>query len=288
MIRSEVLVSAGARLGEGPLWDQANGDVVWVDIMAEQVLRTRLSAADLRRSSIGEPVGSLAATADGGLVGATPTGLRRLDRDGAPHVARFPECRADLRANDGKAAPGGRFVVGTMSVGEPELGAGSLWAFGHGQPSVLVADTTISNGLAWSSDGSVMYFIDTPTQQVVAFDHDIEAGTVGSPRPHVVVDPVVGAPDGMCIDEEGGLWIALWGGCAVHRYLDGVLDAVVEVPTPLVTCPAFVGDDLSLLVVTTASLDAGGADGAGDLYVVEPGVRGSPIPVLGTWAETWD
>ncbi len=288
MIRFEVLVPAGARLGESPLWDQTTGDVVWVDILAELVFRTSLSAADLRRSSIGEPVGSLAVTGDGGLMGATPTGLRRLDREDAPHVARFPECRANLRANDGKAAPGGRFVVGTMSVGEPEPGAGSLWAFGDGQPSVLVAGTTISNGLAWSSDGRVMFFIDTPTQQVAAFDHDIESGTVGSPRPHIVVDPVVGAPDGMCIDEEGGLWIALWGGSAVHRYLDGVLDTVVEVPTPLVTCPAFVGDDLSLLVVTTASLDDGDAEGAGHLYIVEPGVRGSPVPALGTWAETWD
>jgi len=290
MNAAEVLVPASALLGEGPLWDAAEGDIVWVDIEAALVHRTSLAVADLRTSTIGEPVGSLAATDECGLVGATPSGVRRLDLPGAPHAARFPESRLGLRANDGKAAPGGRFVVGTMGVGEPRPGAGALWSFGEGPPQVLVAGTTISNGLAWSADGAVMYFIDTPTQQVVAFDHDPATGAVCSPRPEVQVASEVGAPDGMCIDDEGGLWVALWGGGAVHRYVDGVLDAVVEVPTPLVTCPAFVGDDLSLLAVTTASRGLDGADavGAGHLYVVDPGVRGAPVPVLGPWAELWD
>jgi len=287
MIHADLLLTTGAALGEGPLWEPDSGDVIWVDIVAEQVLRTNLAVPDIRSSSIGEPVGALARTWGGGLIGATPTGLRKLDVPGAPVVAAFPELDNRLRSNDGKAAPDGRFVVGTMSRGTPLKGAGSLWSFGADSAIRLVRSTTISNGLAWSGDGTTLYFIDTPTQEVVAYEYDTTEGTIGGPRTVVKIDEASGAPDGMCIDAEGGLWVALWGGGAVHRYLEGRLDAVIDVPTPLVTCPAFVGDQLDLLVITTASVgaDGEGREGAGDLYVAEPGVKGAPVPPLGSWAE---
>ncbi len=289
MTRAEVLVSAGAVLGEGPLWDARTGDIIWVDIDAALVLRTNLAAQDLRSWPCEETVGSLGLTAAGGLVGATPTGLRKLNVSGAPFVATFPESDDRLRSNDGKAAPDGRFVVGTMSRGAPVTGAGSLWSFGGDTAVRLVKGTTISNGLAWSADGATLYFIDTPTQEVVAYEYDTTDGTICEPRTVVRIDKAFGAPDGMCIDAEGGLWVALWGGGVVHRYLEGQLDAVINVPTPLVTCPAFVGDRLDLLVITTASVGAEGEEreGAGDLYVADPGVKGAPVPMLGSWAERW-
>lgn len=285
MSRAEVLLPVAARLGEGPLWDAASGDVIWVDILSELVIRTNLRTPDHRASTIGEPVGSLALTTSGGLVGATPTGVRRLDLPDAPHVGRFPFDQSGLRANDGKAGPGGHFVVGTMGAESPQEGAGSLWAFGGGLPTVLVESTTISNGLAWSIDGTTMFFIDTPTRCVRAFDFDPDLGTVSSPRTHLVIDDSLGVPDGMCIDSEGGLWVALWGGGAVHRYQDGRLDDVIEVATPLVTCPAFVGDDLTELAVTTAADGSGEPDGAGFVYVASPGVAGAPVHRAGPWAD---
>ncbi len=294
MSRAEVLLPAGAQLGEGPLWDECAGDIVWVDILAKQVIRTNMANPDRRDFMCGEPVGSLALTATGGLVGATPTGLRRLDVDEAPYVGRFPVPRPDLRSNDGKAAPGGRFVVGTMSAENPVAsesvpveGCGSLWSFGGKGPSMLVDSTTISNGLAWSADGRVMFHIDTPTRRIMAYDYDPNDGTISAPRLRFEVEAEAGAPDGMCIDAEGGLWIALWGGSAVRRYMDDVLDEIVEVPTPLVTCPAFVGTDLTTLVITTAAEGLSGMGGAGHVYVCTPDVKGAAVPSLGPWADTW-
>ncbi len=124
MNAAEVLVPASALLGEGPLWDATTGDIVWVDIEAVCIHRTSLATADLRTTRIGEPVGSLATTVRGGLVGATPTGIRNLDHSEAPHLARFPQHWPHLRANDGKVAPGGRFVVGTMGIDDQKPGTG--------------------------------------------------------------------------------------------------------------------------------------------------------------------
>jgi len=288
--RAEVLVAAEATLGEGPLWDAATGDIIWVDIDAAVVLRTNLDAADLRTQTCEEPVGSLGLTAGGGLVGATPTGLRRLDIEGAPYVGHLPEYRPDVRANDGKAAPGGRFIVGTMGRDVPVPGVGSLWSFGGGLADCLISGTTIPNGLAWTADGTTMYFIDTPTREVVALEYNSDTGGIGRGHTAVAIGEGLGDPDGMCIDAEGGLWIALWGGSAVHRYVDGRLAAVIEVPTPLVTCPAFAGSELDQLVITTASagLDSDATDGAGHLYVANPGVVGAEVGSVGAWADSWN
>jgi sugar lactone lactonase YvrE len=145
----------------------------------------------------------------------------------------------------------------------------------------LVPGVTISNGLAWSADGSVMYYVDTPTRRIDAFDYDSVTGDVSGRRPVVTIPESDGSPDGMTIDAEGGLWVALWGGGAVHRYCDGRLDEVVEVPAPLVTCPAFAGPDGGTLVITTAAigLDGPGPE-SGAVYALRPGVTGRPEPMV--------
>jgi sugar lactone lactonase YvrE len=168
-----------------------------------------------------------------------------------------------------------------MTIDEPRPGAGSLWSFDRGGPRELVTSLTISNGLAWTADGATLYLIDTPTRRVDAFDYDLATGSVADRRPVITLPEGAGDPDGMCIDDDGGLWVALWGGGAVHRYADGGLDAVIDVPTPYVTCPAFTGPARDRLVITTASEPFGATApaGAGDVYVAEPGVTG-PAPHL--------
>jgi sugar lactone lactonase YvrE len=214
------------------------------------------------------------------LVAACASGLRRVRADGTHEaLVALPRRAPDLRMNDGKADPVGRFVGGTMTLEEPRPGAGSLWSFAAGGATELRDGLTIPNGLAWSADGTTLFHIDTPTRRIDAFDYDVASGAIARQRTIVEIPEGAGDPDGMCIDADGALWVALWGGSTVHRYVDGALDTVVEVPTPYVTCPAFMGADLDELVITTAS-EPFGRDvpaGAGDLYAVVPGVRGAPV-----------
>ena len=284
-IQASRLLEVGCSLGEGPL-QHSDGDLYWVDINEHRLYRWD-RVGDPAVVAFDEPVSAVAETTDGVLV-ATAAGLVHLRRRGdRVLVAPLPRASSDLRMNDGKADPFNRFVGGTMGRPGPRPGAGSLWSFGGGPPEELVADVTISNGLAWSTDGGTMFYIDSPTHRVDAFDYDGSTGRVSNRRTVVEIPVGAAGPDGMCIDTDGGLWVALWGGSAVHRYVDGELDTVVEVPTPYVTCPAFAGPGLDELVITTASepFESDAPPGAGDLYVARPGVLGpSPFVIdVGAW-----
>ena len=288
-IRATRLLDVGCTLGEGPL-QHSSGELYWVDIVEHRLYRwDRLGNPSI--DEFDEPVSAVAETTDGGVLVAAASGVVHVATDnGRSLVAALPRAAAELRMNDGKADPFNRFVAGTMGRPHPRPGAGSLWSFGGGPAQELVTDVTISNGLAWSSDGGTMFYVDTPTRRVDAFDYDESTGLVSNRRTVVEIAADAGDPDGMCIDADGGLWVALWGGSAVHRYVDGELDTVVEVPTPYVTCPTFAGPAFDELVITTAS-EPFGADvptGAGDVYIARPAVGGVPpfrIDVA-RWAES--
>lgn len=282
-MRADLLLTAGAELGEGPVWDPRTNEVVWVDVLAGQVNRVSLEGKPGTTKTLPSVVGAVASTVEGSWVGAMPTGLCRLHDYSL--VAELPNMADDLRMNDGKADPRGRFVGGTMTTGRPRKEAGALWSFDGQQAQLLVGKVTISNGLDWSADGQTMFYIDTPTQSIDAFDYDLATGAVTNRRKWAKILPELGAPDGMCIDIEGGLWVALWGGGAVVRLKNGAITERIEVPTPQVTCPVFAGPNLDQLVITTAAtgLDSY-SPGAGDLYVCSPGISGNPANNLGSWA----
>jgi sugar lactone lactonase YvrE len=216
----------------------------------------------------------------GGLVVALRDGFGIL-ADG--HLQMVAPVEADLpdnRMNDGKCDPAGRYLAGTMHLDEL-LGRGALYRL-NSDLSVdrLITGVTISNGLAWSIDGRLMYYIDSPTQRVDAFDYDTESGELSNRRPFVHISPDIGAPDGMTLDSEGCLWVALFDGGAVHRFTpDGALETVVELPTRQITSCAFGGDRLDVLYITTARIGRS-ADPldpvAGGLFACEPGVTGLP------------
>ncbi|MEM9035827.1 MAG: SMP-30/gluconolactonase/LRE family protein [Actinomycetota bacterium] len=281
MIAAEVLIESGAELGEGPLWLVEDGRLAWVDILVGEVHSATLDGADHRVTTLDVPVGAIAAAETGALVAAVPSGLVRV-ADGS-HVASIDVDAPDVRMNDGKPDPSGRFVGGTMTLGEPRAGAGTLWSIDGAGARRLVPDVTISNGLAWSADGRQLFYVDTPTQRIDVLDYDPADGSVSDRRPWAHIDPRHGSPDGISIDADGGIWVALWGGSAVHRFVDGVLDTVVEVPVSQPTCPTFAGPELNLLVVTSASI---GVDepAAGHLFGVDVGVRGVAPFRLGSWA----
>src|SRR5690606_20448990 len=156
-----------------------------------------------------EPLGAIALATGGALVGFTPTGLWRLDAERSSVLIENPEIDPALRANDGKPDPAGRFVGGTMGFPAARDGAGTLWSFADGTARPLLRGTTISNGLAWSADGSTMYYVDTPTRTIRAFPYDLATGELGAPAVFVTVAEESGDPDGLTIDAEGGVWVAL-------------------------------------------------------------------------------
>lgn len=273
-MRAEVFLEAEAELAEGPVWDERANELLWVDILRGDIHRT---SADGTRDTVihmDEHVGAIAMTESGGLVAATQSGFRRVDGGGGhPLLAALPDAGPNIRMNDGKCDPAGRFIAGTMAYDETP-GAGALYSFDGTRVNRLLADVTISNGLAWSEDGGTMYYIDTPTRRIDAFDYDVDSGAISDRRPEVILDDEIGLPDGLAIDADGGIWVALWEGGEVHRYLDGRLSERVPLPVPRVTCPAFGGPGHATLYVTTAYDPVSGVGGG--IYMIPAAVPGAP------------
>ncbi len=282
--RVELALDARAELGEGPVWDAANERLVWVDIMAGRVHLFRPKAGECRTLAVGRPVGAAALRAGGGLILAVPEGFASLDVETgvvAP-LAALPEPQPDRRMNDGKCDAAGRFWAGTMALDE-RAGGGALYRFDPGgQVTSIVPGVTVSNGLDWSLDGRHMYYVDSGSGRIDVFDWDLGAGLVSNRRPFVHFPAQAGVPDGLTVDAEGGVWVALWGGGAIHRYRpDSTLDRVFLMPVSHPTSCAFGGPDLRDLYVTTARIALSAEERArqpeaGSLFRVRPGVRGRP------------
>ena len=273
-LRAELVLEAGAELAEGPVWDDRTGQLLWVDIPAGRVHRTRPDGTGDTAIEVEEDVGAVALGDDGSLLAATRSGIRRVDPDsGHPLLAALPvrSGASSVRMNDGKCDPRGRFVAGTKGDHD-EPGAGSLWSWDGQRLREVLPDVTISNGLAWSADGETLFYVDTSTRRIDAFDYDVDGGELASRRPAVHVPEGRGAPDGLTIDRDGGLWVALWGGRAVHRYVDGRLDAVIDVPHRFATSCTFGGPELDVLYITTAADPDEGRRGA--ILAVRLGIAG--------------
>jgi sugar lactone lactonase YvrE len=276
-VRAERLLATACILGEGPL-QHTSGDLLWFDIERHQLFRWD-RRGEPEAETFEEPVSAAAETTTGELLVAGASALWLLEPAGRPRrLIPLPDAAPEIRMNDGKADPAGRFLGGTMRRRRPREPVATLWSFAGGRATGLVSGVRTSNGLAWTADGATMFFIDTPTQHVDAFDYDPDTGAVADRRTVIDIPVEAGKPDGMCIDDEGGLWVALWGGGAVRRYVDGELSEIVEVPTPYVTCPIFAAPTWDQLVITTASepFETDPPAGAGDLYIADVGVTGPP------------
>lgn len=250
-----VTLDAHAAVGEGPIWDAEHAELIWVDIPGERVNWLQLRSGQDESVNVGQPVGAVALRTNGGLVLAVRDGFALLDRKEAePRLI----CETDdpgIRMNDVKCDSTGRCWAGTMAS-DLTPGVGALYRLETDfRVDKVLDDVTISNGLAWSPDDRTMYFIDSRSNGVDAFDYDAGSGAIVRRRRVVDVPPASGVPDGMTIDAEGFLCVALWGGWAVHRYTpDGTLDGIVELPIANVTSCAFGGAQLDELYVTSATV----------------------------------
>jgi sugar lactone lactonase YvrE len=267
----EIAVRANAKLAEGPRWDAAARRLLWVDIEGCE-LHVLENGQD-RAIGLDAMVGAAAPTSSGGVLVALADRLALLDLadESVRTLVRLPHGPA-LRSNDGACDAAGRFWIGTMALDETP-GAGALYRYDASLERVL-DEVTLSNGIGWTRDATRMYYIDSPVQRVDLFDFELASGRVDNRRPFVSIDESDGIPDGLTVDDEGGVWVALYGGSCVHRYDEsGHLDAVLEVPAKNVTSCCFGDGDGSSLFVTTAAPD-------GNVYVTQPGVSGPPAHVF--------
>ena len=285
-IRAELVLDAHAELAEGPVWDDRRRVLWWVDITSGRVHRFDPVTGVDRVLETGSPVGCVALREDGGLAIAAAETLLLLDpeTETMTELAAFEPGPVAARCNDGKCDPQGRFWIDRMAY-EKAPRTGSLMRFDGARLDTIVQGSTIPNGLDWSVDGSRMYFVDSKEPVVSVFDFDAETGGLANSRPFIRTTvtpgwPPSGVPDGLTVDRDDCVWVALWGGGCVLRFdPNGTPIGGVEVPVSRVSSCAFGGPDLDELYITTAWEDATADEldlqpHAGGIFRVRPGVRG--------------
>ncbi|MGD0422059.1 MAG: SMP-30/gluconolactonase/LRE family protein [Candidatus Bathyarchaeia archaeon] len=276
-----LILDSHAVLGEGAIWDEKKRRLYWVDIDLGLVhVYDPVTGRD-RSINVGQPVGTVVPRASGGLILAVRDGFMSLDeRTGRTTLLAAPEGHnAENRFNDGKCDPAGRFWAGTM---EAPAGKGVLFRLDKDLSVHRMLDgIRCSNGIVWSQDKNTMYYIDTPTMKIDAFDYNLKTGAISNRRAVVSVAEEHGHPDGMTIDAEGKLWVAHWDGWCICRWdpSTGNLIQKVTLPVAQPTSCAFGDQNLDRLYVTSASceLDADALakqPTAGGLFQFKPGVRG--------------
>lgn len=279
-LRAERITDSVTYHGEGPCWSESWGGLRWVDMLAGDVLSLGADGEVLRKH-VGDVVACVRPRATGGAVLALETGVALEDPDGTVHPAEQLWEPGAVRMNEGGAGPDGSFYVGSMAWDQTE-GAATLWRVHpdlRGEP--VLEGVTVSNGIAWSPDGALAYYNDTPTGKVDVLDWSPDEGLRGR-RTFVVPELEEGDvhPDGLTVDAEGAVWVALHGAGQVHRYTaDGALDTVVEVGARQTTACCLGGEDLRTLYVTTSRENLAPDEDpvAGSLFAVRVDVPGLPV-----------
>jgi sugar lactone lactonase YvrE len=252
----ELITDIRAALGEGPSWDGNRQVLYWVDILGKRFYEFNPSDGKLNEYQSDQLLGAVVPRQSGGFILAMQHGLYSFRPETNEWLSiHDPEAhKLDNRFNDGKCDPSGRFWTGTLSM----TGKSQDCALYRMDPDLSVTKVmegiSLSNGMGWSPEGTTMYFIDTPTYSVAAFDYDLASGSISGKRLLIDIPRNAGAPDGMTVDEEGMLWIAHWGGYQVTRWnpRTGTMLQSLSVPAPHVTSCVFGGKNRNELYITTA------------------------------------
>ena len=283
----ELVADAKALLGEGPVWDARTQTLYWVGIFDKRIY----AGSDLL-VQLDDFIGCVAPRKSGGLLlalsHAEEESLRSsfasldLDSGKVTSLVTLQDEPSNNRFNDGKCDPCGRFIAGTMDMGEKDP-YGSLYSFDGTAFTKLLSNVTISNGLTWSPDYKTFYYIDTFTREVKAFDYDIETGAIANPRSAICIPESFGWPDGMTSDVQGNLWIAMWGGAQVTKWNPNTGQLLEQIPVPAknVSSCVFGGKNLNELYITSARKGLDEATLAqypltGGLFRLQTNVAGMP------------
>lgn len=285
-MRIEVLADVKTTLGEGPLWDVEEQRLYWIDSFDGRVFRCTADGAEIRAWDVPQKIGSMCLRQSGGAIVSLQRGFHTLDfATGAVELIHDPEPNSPAnRLNDGKVDRQGRFVAGSMDTNE-EGPNGALYRLDP-DLSVHKLDGGIicSNGPCWSPDGRTLYFSDTWSGEIWAYDYDTATGNASNRRTFAPIDVSGGgAPDGATVDAEGYVWSALvYVGKLVRLAPDGSVDRVIEMPVKKVTSVMFGGPNLDILFVTSMAkppLPRFPGDGQlrGSLFAIyDLGIRGLP------------
>lgn len=274
-------------LGESPLWDPRLQALWWTDVEANLLFKLNWGDDNPEIFELPKRLTSMGLTVNTyELVCAFEDGFAYFRPRSGELKTIYPIDQNEglSRMNDGRISPEGRMWSGSMAEGLKQPGIGELYSLTGDIVRSHRKGLTISNGIAWSPDGGTLYFTDTATRTVEAYDYDAEAGDISNMR--LFCKPESGVPDGAVTDTLGGYWSALWGGSRVQRYTsDGGVDIAAPVPAKQPTCPAFGGPDMRHMFVTTARLDMPGrppaGSGDGDLYIFETEFKGLAEPIFG-------
>lgn len=268
--------------GEGPFWDGSTSRLLYMDVLAGAIVAVDSGGGLIRHTVPSRVVTVVRRRASGGFAIATEHGLVAAD-DELSTFQRIAVVTDDpnIRTNDGGCDPLGGFVIGTMAYDE-RTGGGAIYRVTTDHRVVqLLSPVSISNGVQWSADGTRAFYIDTPTRRVDVFDVDPATGQWSRRRLHIQMECTPGYPDGMAIDEEDGLWVALWGGGVVNHYDEkGRLVETINVPGVSQTSSCtFGGDGRDLLYITTSrqGLPAAHEPSAGAVFAVQTGSRGAVV-----------
>lgn len=282
-INPTVAFRAGAELAEGPVWDVDGSRLIWVDIMGRAVHFFEPETGEDRSVSVPEMPGIAIPRQSFGQVLAIGHGFGFLHPNGEfEQIVVLDQGPVTARMNDGNCDSAGRLWAGTMGL-NAEPGQGALYRL---DPDLTVrqmlAGITESNGIDWSPDDRLMYHVDSTERRVDVFDFDLDSGSISNRRPFTAVDDGDLLPDGLTVDNDGGVWVACWSGAQIRRFApDGSLTGTVSLPTPNITSQVFGGAAHDQLYITSASAELsdvgqeGDQDG-GSLFVCRPGFRGRP------------
>ena len=268
-------------LGEGPFWDSKRSRLHWVDIIGKKIISQNLDGSNIHALEVDGNPGCVVLSDDGTMVAGVDNQIFSLDGGGnLLKVLADTNEGSGLRFNDGKCDPSGRFWVGSMDRKEKNK-LGSLYSWNSIEGLVnREQGVTVSNGMGWSPDNSLFYYIDSPTREVSVYDFDLSTGSINNKRRFISFSEEDGFPDGMTIDNEGRLWIAFWGGSKIMCVNPDskAIEEVVSFPVSKITSCAFGGEKMDQLFITSAKVQVNEKDEpmAGKTFVVSPGVKGQP------------
>lgn len=277
----EMLVDAKAITGEGPVWDERDDCLYWVDIMRGHVHRFDPDSGENTITEVGKHTGAVIPRTSGGFILATVDGFDILHADGRiDHFLDVDADEPDTRMNDAKCDNNGRMFAGTMRYDMADRGGALYRLDPDGSVRAVAEDISISNGTDWNLANDTMYYVDSKLGRIDTFDYDPKTGAIANRRTLVEVPEDLGAPDGLTVDAEGYIWVAVYGANRVQRYSpQGKLDGEIMLPASEITSVAFGGDNYRDLYITSATEGFEEADferepGGGALFRAHPGVSG--------------
>ncbi len=285
MNKVELIYDAQAGVGEGALWDYENSRLLWIDITGKALYIYNPQSKTMNSYAMPKEIGTVVPIDSDNVLLALADGMYEFHISTKKLVQKSrPDIDTSLvRFNDGKCSPDGKLWVGTMDHGVSKPIAALYRVSGDYSVRKMVDGVTVSNGITWSPDGKTMYYIDSPTNTVVAYDYDINRSEISNKRIIIHTPKEWGTPDGNTIDSEGMLWVAHWGGGLVSRWntTTGELLDTIRVPSPNVTSVALGGRNMKTLFITTARNwmkpgDEQKYPHAGGLFAVEvtvPGIK---------------